>query len=431
MKNSLFGSMLKKPLFVILLSFCCIAVQANFLEKLAKSDPVITDAVNREPKNFQYFIATPFAKPIIISPEIKKELEEVIVEKVELVYTRFRTSPSFNQEQLNINRLKELDKLLPNLFENPLWEFQLTEQTNGNSREECDKMFHGFILTVRPNANKDYLEQETVYIEQLVSELTKADSINRDVKILDFDIKTRWDNTIGYVHDTIWKKVKPKPVLHPKLFYNPTLYKDSTVIDVFARNDWENALVVVDVTGSMSPYTAQVFLWVQEKIKDKNVKGFVFFNDGDDKPSRRKKPMETKGVYFSKNNTLDSIMFVATRCMRSGSGGGESYENDVEAMAEGLKQFPDVDNVILVADNMESMRDYKFIKELDKPVHAVMCGVRNRIHFQYLDLARQTKGSLHTRDDDFLDLQELRNGEKIVINELEYEFNKGGFHYVY
>ena len=50
----------------------------------------------------QIYISTPFAQPIILNPEQEKLLSERVVLKIELVYTKFRTSPSFDQETIKL-----------------------------------------------------------------------------------------------------------------------------------------------------------------------------------------------------------------------------------------------------------------------------------------------------------------------------------------
>ena len=117
--------------------------------------------------------------------------------------------------------------------------------------------------------------------------------------------------------------------------------------------------------------------------------------------------------------------------MRSGSGGGEHLENDIEAIVDGTKQYPEADEIILVADNMESMRDYKFIKKIKKPVHIILCGAENRINVQYLDLARQSKGTVHTAYSDVVNLHLKKEEEHFFIDEKEYLFQNGRFHSVY
>lgn len=380
----------------------------------------------------QLAISMPFAKELILNPEQQKTLTEKAIIKVELVYTKYRTSPLFNQKELNIKRLQELQKLLPQLFESPLWDFELVSQTNGNSREECNKMFHGFIFTFRPNSTKETLSQEADYLEKLISQMVKTDSLklSDDKLILIADIKTRWDDRVGYVHDTIW--VEEEQIPPPDFFYDQSLYQDSTVLNAFSRNtNWKNFIVVTDVTGSMSPYIAQVFVWLKEQAQNKNAKAFVFFNDGDNKPSNRKKPLETEGIYLVDNNSIEGVMAMAAKCMRKGSGGGESLENDIEAILLGIEEYSQTDEIILVADNRESMRDYKFIDKIKKPVHVILCGSDRRVNIQYLDLARHTKGTVHTKKNDITNLENLNNGEHFFIDDFEYLYENKQFHYLY
>lgn len=418
--------------FFILLLFSQ-SVWAFSLEGLASSKPSLVHKVDlNKLKNHQLYIATPFAKPILMNPEQKMLLKEKAIIKIELVYTRFRTSPTFNQKQLNTNRLKELKTLVPELFELPLWDFELTEQTDGNSKQECSKMFHGFIFTFRPPSTNATLQKEADYLKELITTMVKNDSINNDTTPKKFSIKTHYDKTWGYIHDTTWFVDTFPPPAPPDFFYNHSLYKDSTVLNVFDRNNnWDDFIVVADVTGSMSPYSAQVFVWLKAQVENKKAKYFVFFNDGDDKESRKKKPLETKGVYVTENKGIEVVTSVAAKCMRNGSGGGENLENDVEAIVDGVKHYTKTSSVVLIADNFESMRDYDYINKVKKPVHIVLCGAEKMVNIQYLDLAYQTKGSVHTKFSDVTNLSELKDGQHITIDEQRYLFKNKRFHFVY
>lgn len=418
--------------FLIFL-FSSLSSIANQFQQLVDAPIQEVGIVNlNELKSNQLAIAMPFAKELILNPEQQRHFDEQVVVKIELVYTKYRTSPTFDQKQLNLNRLIELNKLLPDLFKNPLWDYGLVSQTNGNSREECSPMFHGFIFTFRPNSSTTTLAAETSYLQQVVDNLIKKSDNNNPKDKLNFDLKTRWDDKIGYVHDTIWKVNDVKEVPVPDFFYDHSLYKDSTVLNVFERNQsWQNFAVVTDVTGSMSPYIAQVFVWLKQQTENNNAKYFVFFNDGDNKESRKKKPLETGGVYGTTNKGLETVMQTAARCMQNGSGGGERQENDVEAILLAQQEYEDAKEIILVADNFESMRDYKHIDEINKPVRIIACGVKNRINIEYLDLARITKGSVHTKTDDVFDLDKVKQGQQITIAGERYIFDSGRFHFLY
>ena len=403
----------------------------NF-ENLVNANPSFVSEIKLDglDKN-QLHISMPFAQKLVLNPEQKQRLQKRIVIKLELVYTKYRTAESFNQKTLNRSRLKELNKLVPSLFENRLWEYDLISQTNGNSREACNRMFHGFIVTFRPNSTKEMLDSEASYLTDLVTTMLKSDSIENDTTPKKYDIKTHYDQNIGYIHDTIWYLDTVTPPSPPDFFYLQSLYNDTTVLGAFNRNkNWNNFIVAVDVTGSMSPYSAQVFVWLKKQAENKVAKYFVFFNDGDEKPSKKKQPLETKGVYITKNKNIESVINTASKCMRNGSGGGEGLENDIEAVIDGIKQYPGADEVILVADNMEGMRDYKYIKKINLPVRIIVCGTSKRINTQYLDLAKQTKGSIHTLYSDITSFN-YSDGEYFIVDEREYRYLNGKFHSVY
>ena len=418
---------------LLLLIFIAQLAIAQDFNSLVNTKPIFVPKTEiNSLKENQLFIAMPFAKKLVLNPEQKKQLKERVVIKLELVYTKYRTVASFDQKNLNRNRLKELNRLVPKLFENRFWQFELISQTDGNSREECQKMFHGFIVSFRPNSSKKMLDMEASYLTDLVNTMLKKDSIENDTTPKKYTIKTHYDRQLGYVHDTLWHLDTVPPPSPPDFFYLQSLYSDTTVLGTFNRNkSWSNFIVVTDVTGSMSPYSAQVFVWLKEQAETNAAKHFVFFNDGDEKRSNKKKPLETKGVYSTKNKNIEAVISTAAQCMRNGSGGGEGLENDIEAIIEGIKQAPETEAVILVADNMEGMRDYKFIEKIKKPVRIIACGSKHRINVQYLDLARQTKGSVHTNFVDVFNLDTIKNGEHFFINEREYVFENKHFHAVY
>ena len=149
---------------------------SNQLEYLANANIIEKSKVDlNDLTPNQLAIAMPFAKELILNPEQKKALEQKAIIKIELVYTKYRTAITFNQIELNKKRLTELNRLIPSVFNNPLWEFELVSQTKGNSREECNEMFHGFIFTFRPNSTPETLEQEANYLDRLVAQTIKND----------------------------------------------------------------------------------------------------------------------------------------------------------------------------------------------------------------------------------------------------------------
>ena len=88
-----------------------------------------------------------------------------------------------------------------------------------------------------------------------------------------------------------------------------TPLKDSLAINTFAKHpEWKKMCVVIDWTGSMYSYGAQIIHWNQlqlEKINSSKgeypIKHLVFFNDGDDyiRKTSLKKPGRQRNVLTS------------------------------------------------------------------------------------------------------------------------------------
>ena len=74
---------------------------------------------------------------------------------------------------------------------------------------------------------------------------------------------------------------------------------------------------------------------------------------------------------------------------------------------------------------------YQYLSKIKLPVHVILCGTKNRINIQYLDLARQTKGTVHTSNSDIINLQDIKEKQHIFIEEKEYLYENGRFHHVY
>ncbi len=312
-----------------------------------------------------------YGSPIILNPQaIKEEFKGKRIEKIELIYTDFSRAKIFNQPKLNRKRLQELKKLDPALFKDETINWIPIAQTDLKSATQGADMFHGFVITFSTREGTSKLE-ELIYSEAL---------------------------------------------------------PDSTVLKIFDRHkNWKNLLVVADLTGSMSPYTAQVMVWLRLNAAKKKAAHFTFFNDGDTKATSEKAIGKTGGIYQSNADDFNKVLDLALLTMENGYGGDE-MENDIEAIIAGLDQCKNCTDVVLIADNNANMRDFELIKQINKPVKVVICGsVNNWVNPQYLNLARDTKGSVHTIETDLIDLIKVNEGERIKIGMHEYIIKDGQF----
>lgn len=201
---------------------------------------------------------------------------------------------------------------------------------------------------------------------------------------------------------------------------------DTVVSAALNRNKWTEKLIVCDLTGSMSPYAAQLAAWYQlTYLKEKNLQ-FVFFNDGDDKPDNRKKIGSTGGIYYSPSKGVDSLFRTIAKVASRGSG-GDCPENNMEALIKGVKIAQPYKELVMIADNYAPVKDISLLKDFNAPVHIILCGVNDYILEDYLNIARKTKGSIHTMEEDITKLASMSEGQEIKIGRNIYKIMGGEF----
>jgi hypothetical protein len=289
---------------------------------------------------------------------------------IDLVYTHDGNEELL--ETLNKKRLFELYMLAPGVFNRSLVKWRFVRQTGEG--HNIRKMFHGYVIRYREF--KPYKPT--------------GEGLKKDVEAL---ASKPFDNDL-------YKALKRIP-------------------------DIEQQAIVVDFTGSMAPYYTQLMSWFFLK-KYVGSTSFVFFNDGDSTADNKKKIGKTGGLYQFRTNNLDTILQYALKTVGGGYG-GDSPENDVEAILQAIKDNPKVKEVVLIADNWADMRDYALIRNITKPVRVILCGTDSGINTQYLDLARATNGSVHTIEEDIEGLKKVSEGHEVKIGNDIYILNGGKF----
>lgn len=415
------------------------------------------------------WLEMPFASATFVHPSEVAQLRGLLVERVDLVYTQFAVSLDFNQQGLNNRRLAAFLQLLPGVAINPLTEWRLIGQSGASSPESGRTFFHGFVVVVREPVSPELSRSELRFLDSLlggggastIADGSGSTSVSgdpsgegittiagREVRIrrnipndsLRFFlvptqqdgsiVEARWTDsahtTIAYTERIMDHRMRrtvklsedslrASGPLRSRLLngysrYNP----DSVIISTFQRNGWRNVALVCDVTGSMSPYTAQLFAWLQAPQTTSRCSGFLFFNDGDSKKTSQKAIGRAGGLYAISSTNFDSISRTAVRCMNGGDG-GDLPENYLEALLAAVNRFPTTTELVLIADNFSSPRDMELFSKLNRPVHIILCGARSGVNPDYLFLARQTGGSVHTVTQDVTNLSTLKDGEYVQI----------------
>jgi hypothetical protein len=420
------------------------------------------------------WLEMPFASAGFIHPSKVAALRGMQIERVDLVYTQFAVSPSFDQQTLNNRRLDEFQRLLPGVFGNALTEWRLAGQTGANSPESGRTFFHGFVVVVREKASPELSRKELRFLDSLLgggvlvpvgtepgaggsSTADGASSLKGSTGIITINgvplrirrsipddslrfflrstysdgdvVEARWTDTshttIAYTERyndhrmkrTVKLSEDSLARLGPRsrlLSGYSKLNPDSVIISTLRRNNWGNIAIVCDVTGSMSPYTAQLFAWIEQTQRAGRCSHYLFFNDGDRKRTGEKATGKTGGLYPIKSSSFDSVSRKAGECMNAGDG-GDIPENYIEALLAAINKFPATTEIVLIADNWASPRDLELFEKLNRPVHIILCGSRSGVNIDYLFLARQTGGSVHTVNQDINNLGTMKDGEIVQI----------------
>ncbi len=222
---------------------------------------------------------------------------------------------------------------------------------------------------------------------------------------------------------TIEEGLKRKAESYSRSYGN---FNDTVIRAVLNRNKWSEKLIVCDLTGSMIPYASQLSAWYQlNYAKEKNLQ-FVFFNDGDNKSDRDKVIGNTGGIYYEPVNSMEALSKFIGRVGAAGNG-GDCPENNMEALIKGVKMTKPYKELVMIVDNYAPVKDIELLNQFNRPVHIIVCGASSgqSIHEDYLNIARHTKGSIHTMTEDLTRLATLNEGQEITIQKITYRVMGG------
>jgi hypothetical protein len=204
--------------------------------------------------------------------------------------------------------------------------------------------------------------------------------------------------------------------------------RDSTIFKVFERNpQWKKVLLVVDMTGSMFPYIGQLLVWFKKTFEDGKIKYYALFNDGDNLADEKKVVGRTGGVHTYEAKDYKKLKKDIEDVRKLGEG-GDDPENDLEAITASILAYRDYGDIVLLADDSQ-VRDMALLKRIRKPIHIILCGTKKGVNDQYLKIAYQTKGSIHTANTD-VDMKKIKDGDEVIIEKDIFKFKNGQFEWV-
>lgn len=484
------------PFFLVIAAVS--AQSTSKIKDILAQEPYEVDAYDTSGfGEYQLAIRFNYASAKVLNPADYAGIRAYGKLKVEYIYSKYTQSQP-SQKELDFKRYQALQKLAPDLFENPAVNWDIIVQSGATTADSARGLFHGFVITYQPPVSaaktarvrreldgilecakrnlpegapefpggNDSLyywletnikfpkeittkgERRMVMIEWEIDEATgKTEAVgvsrgagpkhNEHVRAV-VQKMPEWSEGLEGVRYIIGVEFEltedgKQRIDAGKLTgYDPTKCKnrrsDSTVLKIFERNpQWKNMLVVEDVTGSMLPYVGDLLLWNALKDNVRNVKHFIFFNDGDALADGEKKIGSTGGLYHVRPKRIEDLEETMIQAM-SGGDGGDGPENDLEAVLAGIKACPDCKEIILIADNSVTPRDLELLSKIDRPVHVVLCGARDGVpNPAHLLIAWKTKGSLHTIKQDINNLTNLQEGQGVTIMGQNFKILNGKF----
>lgn len=325
-----------------------------------------------------------FGSVAILEQLKKSQVLGQAIHHIDLVYTDFPKGA--NLKALNLNRIKEIEQFLPILIQNPLIKWNIIRQTNCQTEAAARTFFHGVIIYYEVSSSKEFLKEVATKLDNY---LPKDPSKIVAQKILDTMSKPTINNVLN------------------------------------RQKQWSNAVFIIDLTSSMIPYNSQIALWQLLNTEKGVIKEIVLFNDGDSAPSEAKIAGKTGGIYHLKSISYQTICAESKKACRNGLGNADAPENDLEAVLFAIEKNPNASEYILIADNDAPPRDMELLDKIYRPIRIILCDTDKEILPEYLEVARKTGGSVHTLEEDILDLIKRKDGETIIAGGRKYVIQGG------
>jgi hypothetical protein len=199
---------------------------------------------------------------------------------------------------------------------------------------------------------------------------------------------------------------------------------------IFERKkaQWPNKVIVADLTCSMDPYGIDILYWQKMQLASDKKTHYLFFNDGDGLPNEKKADGKTGGIHHIFTSSIDSLIATMQLTRRlSPNCSGDGPENNLEAILSGINYLKPGSSLILIADNLSDVRDMSLLPQINVPVHIILCGVKDIVNEEYLEIAYKTKGSIHLINKDYENFTDMQEGSVITINRNKYKLLHGKF----
>ncbi len=338
------------------------------------------------------FLENGYAQFAISNPQKwTRKMTNFRATEINLIYTKYPKNKELwrtNYRGLMMNRLKELFRIDSSLNSSEI-EWNIVLQTACNTEPEAMRMLHGIEIYFEPIE----LSDTTI--------TTEVDSVPPAVKPNFASQESKLDRMI-------------------KRSGGPT--SNLTAVNVLERHpEWKNSLVVMDWTGSMYGFGSKAMRWHLKNFEKSGITNVVLFTDGDS--FKKGKLGNFGGIIYSSASDPKKLVKLMRKNMR-GHYNRETEENNIEGLLKGIAQFPDYDELIMIADNRSCMKDYCICDLLNVPVRIILCGTEYGVNPQYVNLAYKLGGSVHTLENDILGFEAYKvQGTELVIESSVFVYN--------
>lgn len=404
----------------VLLTICPQIGNAQSIESIYQNAEKTTQAIYQKEKDLQSFeIKMAFEGFEVQNLAALQNIPATDIVWIDLIYTLFPKNKDF--KELNINRLKSLQKIFPSIFERKNIQWRIIGQSDCLTRPQAEKLFHGLHIYHQPF--------------QPIKRIFKFDNTP------DKDLDAFGDFISGKPIKDLENKSTDLTFMTNLLEgkENPKTHLDSLVASKVLKENiekWQNSLIVMDWTGSMYSFGKHILLWLKEKnnLTSKNIKAFATFNDGNGKKTGEKIIGETGGIYFTDSNEFESIFNVFQLAYSNDTQNNETEENDLEALLYAQSKCPTCEHIIYIADSRSMIRDIQLLpifarklKEKQQKLHIILCGAFETVVPDYFEIFLNIENvSLHTIEQD-IDLETLKENDTIRIGNETFKYKAGRF----
>ena len=175
-KFDILQSMKKSLIFFLMTGSWTLQAQMSMNEILQQPRIEIPYLVFSESKEVTVLNSI-FEKGTCAGSGLNKE-HQLSILKVYYAYTKNKSNKNYNQIALDRKRFTKLGQLYPGIFQNPMIEWVLVQQTGFSKIAEGKRLFHGFIIYHRPLDNEVSRLMEISSMDSLLKNPSFLEDIN-------------------------------------------------------------------------------------------------------------------------------------------------------------------------------------------------------------------------------------------------------------